>query len=181
MKSYLSLMRMHEEGPGSLAAIFGPDGDSKEAPRWAALLWEHVPDDLSRGWWTTVQTSGEVGLLLGELHLSSAGSVTLQNQSRRLSRLAFDLRVRSVFLKISEKCAQALGDDGIGWRVEEDAQCYLLTNGPWSYKWPKDGTPYARAIKDFPVVPGAPWESPEHFLTELALILAPRIAELETP
>lgn len=165
MKYRLYLAKMHAQNPNALREIFGPDGTFANAPYFSGPVW----DPLFEGW----------------ADLPPAAWVNGE-PTEEVLRMALDLRVRGVFLKVSEKCARALmGDsecsaegEGVGWRVEWNGYCWILTNGVWNYKWPGDGTPYARAFKGIPVVPGAPWESPEHFLAELALVLAPKIGGL---
>jgi len=83
-----------------------------------------------------------------------------------------------VAARLAALCAQAIGDDGDGWRIDTFGNCWRLTDGWVGYKWPEDGSVYGTAFKDIPVVTGAPWENAAHFLACLSKTLAPKIAAL---
>lgn len=151
----LNLATLHNAAPGVLDVVFGPDGDFEGAPPWLPWLW--IPG--RQIWIQPVDVRDIKAAVMRE-------TVTL------------DCRVYHIEAHIAGLCARALGESGVGWRIDATDTCWTLTDGMPAFKWPKDGSSYGKALSDIPVVSGAPWADKAVFLAALTLALAPRIATL---
>lgn len=180
MNRYLSLTRMHEEGPGSLEVIFGPDGGYEDAPMWSGPVrmmrkswprhsWLHV---------TQVEPNGR--------GLYGAGGWA------ELESCSLDTHVPSVATRLTGLCAHALGItrflfDGALFSIYQQGSWIHLAapHGGLEATWTVTGWPYdswARGV-DIPR-----WGEDDDrrydrhaLLCALSLALAPKIAELEVP